>query len=49
MDQTPPELRGVQWNDDDAPRRPRPIILIVTWVCIIGLVLSVAAGIFSSF
>lgn len=49
MSELPPELRGVRFDDDDAPRRPRPIVLIVTWLCIIGLVMSVAAGFFSSF
>ena len=45
---TPPELEGVDWHDD-APRRPRPIVTLVAWIAILGLVLSVGAGIFSAF
>ncbi|MCV7595204.1 hypothetical protein M3B39_007335 [Micrococcus luteus] len=45
---TPPELEGVDWYDD-APRRPRPIVTLVAWITILGLVLSVGAGIFSAF
>lgn len=43
----PPELQGVDWGEDDAPRRPRPLITLVAWLCIIGLVLGMAAGLFS--
>ncbi|MCV7497783.1 MULTISPECIES: hypothetical protein [Micrococcus] len=45
---TPPELEGVDWHDD-APRRPRPIVTLVAWIAILGLVLGVGAGIFSAF
>lgn len=41
----PPELQGVDWGEDDVPRRP--LITLVAWLCIIGLVLGVAAGLFS--
>lgn len=47
--QTPPELEGVDWGQDDAPRRPRTLVTLVAWLCIIGLVLSVGAGILSTF
>lgn len=43
----PPELQGVDWGEDDAPHRPRPLITLVAWLCIIGLVLGVGAGLFS--
>lgn len=43
----PGELQGVDWGGDDAPRRPRPLITLVAWLCIIGLVIGAAAGLFS--
>lgn len=47
MPETPPELRGVDRFEQAEPRRPRPIVTIVTWLCILGLLLSLGAGLFS--
>lgn len=47
VERDPPELQGLDWGEDDAPRRRRPLITLVAWLCIIGLVLGVAAGLFS--
>lgn len=46
--QTPPELEGVDWGADDAPRRPRTLVTLVAWLCIIGLVVGVGAGFLST-
>ncbi|MDY6055874.1 hypothetical protein [Micrococcus sp.] len=45
MTDLPPELRDADPRpDDDAPRRPSPLVTAVAVLCLAGLVLSLAAG-----
>ncbi|MDO5634684.1 MAG: hypothetical protein Q4G34_07420 [Micrococcus sp.] len=50
MDQTPPELRGARFeNDDDAPRRRRPLVTLVAMLCIAALALAALSGLSTLF
>lgn len=46
MGEMPPELRDHGFEEDDAPRRPKPIVTIVAILCLAALVLSVISGLF---
>lgn len=49
MNPVPPELRDADPWEDAAPRRPSPVLRIVALLCVLGLCVSVAAGLFSAF
>ena len=51
MHHTPPELRGVRWgeSDDMRPHPTHPVLAVITWLCILGLVAGVLAGLFTSY
>lgn len=46
MSEMPPELRHHGFKEDDAPRRPKPIVTVVAILCLLALVLSVLSGLF---
>ncbi|XNZ00292.1 hypothetical protein ACL90Y_11250 [Micrococcus luteus] len=46
MAEIPPELRHHGSEDDDAPRRPKPIVTVVAILCLAALVLSTLSGLF---
>lgn len=46
MSEMPPELRHHGFEEDGAPRRPKPIVTVVAILCLAALVLSVLSGLF---
>lgn len=46
MGEMPPELRHHGFEEDDAPRRPKPIVTIVAVLCLAALVVSALSGLF---
>lgn len=46
MGEMPPELRHHGFDEDEGPRRPRPIVTVVAILCLLAFVLSVLSGLF---